>query len=92
MPLNENKLLKEDGNQYQEQNKAIYHYMRADVNPHLDAGTLRYFERIKRDNPLLAKVEFYGLPGVTEGMVLLILCIKLKLTLPFSLEKNLQQE
>ena len=73
VPVNEKELLEGSGNQLEEKETAedlnIYHYMRADVNPYIDKPNLSYLRRIKRDNPPLARTEFYGLPGSVQGMV-----------------------
>lgn len=52
--------------------------MRADVNQFIDKPNLRYLERIKVDNPRLAKTEFYVPPGNLEGMVFADILHKIK--------------
>lgn len=76
--VDEKNMLEGEGNQLEEKNDTLYHYMRADVNQFIDKPNLRYLERIKIDNPRLAKTEFYGLPGNLEGMVFADILHKIK--------------
>jgi hypothetical protein len=44
---------------------------------------LIYLQRIKKDNPRLARTEFYGLPGSAEGMVFADIIHKIKTEFEF---------
>lgn len=67
--VEEESLLSGTGNQLEEKNGILYHYMRCDVNSFIDPPNWRYLQRILKDNPPLARTEYYGLPGSVTGMV-----------------------
>ena len=67
--VDEECMLNGTGSQIEEKDETLYHYMRADVNPLMENPSKEYLKRIKSDNPMLARTEFYGLPGTASGMV-----------------------
>lgn len=76
--IDEQMMFTGSGNQLEDKGQVLYHYMRADVNQFIDKPNLDYLERIKKDNPLLARTEFYGLPGSNSGMVFAHILHKIK--------------
>lgn len=76
--VDEQNMLSGVGNQLEEKQGVLYHYMRAEVNQLIDKPNWDYLQRILKDNPRLAKTEFYGLPGAYEGMVFADIMNKIK--------------
>jgi hypothetical protein len=67
------------GNQLEEKDNVLYHYMNLAINlEFLEEPYKRYFQRILKDNPNLARTEYYGLPGSRSGMVFAPLMHKIK--------------
>lgn len=58
--VDEKNMLEGEGNQLEEKGNTIYHYMRCTVNKFIDKPNWDYLQRIKEDNPNLAKTEYYG--------------------------------
>jgi len=60
-----------NGNQLEEKDNILFLYMNVAINwDFLEEPNRRYFQRILRDNPNLARTEYYGFPGSSVGMVL----------------------
>lgn len=83
--VDEGLMLEGNGNQLEEKEGILYHYMRCDVNPFIEKPSWDYLNRIKKDNPLLARTEYYGLPGSTTGLVFASLMNRI--TTKFSMER-----
>ena len=67
--VDEKNMLEGEGNQLEEKGNTLYHYMRCTVNKFIDKPNLDYLNRILKDNPNLAKTEFYGLQFLEQAAV-----------------------
>jgi len=53
--VDEAMMLQGSGNQLEEKQETLYHYMRCDVNKFIDKPNWNYLTRILRDNPRISK-------------------------------------